>query len=159
MIVTVGLGSNLGPRHLHLASGIARLRAIATVTAISRVYETAPVGGPTQGAFLNAAANLDWTSADLHALLRATQAIEAAEGRRGDVRWGPRTLDIDLLFAEGVTIDSETLTLPHPRLFERAFALVPVLDIARGPLAELAALALSGVGDSHVVKLTDYTLS
>ncbi len=159
MIVTLGLGSNLGDRHGHLASAIAQLRAIATITAISRVYESAPAGGPVQGAYLNAAVSIDWPPLNLHALLGHTRAIEASEGRTRDVRWGPRTLDIDLLFAERTTVQSETLVLPHPRLFERAFVLVPVLDIADGELASLAKSAMSGLGDSQIVKLTHYSLA
>ncbi len=159
MIVTLGLGSNVGDRHRYLTSAIAELRSIATITVVSRIYETAPIGGPQQGAFLNAAASIDWPSADLHALLCYTRAIEDAEGRARNVPWGPRTLDIDLLFAEGVTVQSETLVLPHPHLFERAFALVPVLDIAEGQLADLARRALSHLGDSHFVNLTNYTFT
>ena len=95
--------------------------------ACSRVYETKPVGGPPQGDFLNAAVLVSWEEGDL---LEALQAIERDLGRERDVRWGPRTIDLDILWAEDRIIsDPPRLVVPHPRLHERAFALAPLLDV------------------------------
>jgi 2-amino-4-hydroxy-6-hydroxymethyldihydropteridine diphosphokinase len=96
----------------------------------SRFYRTPPWGVTEQPPFLNAAAALD-TELTPHALLDALLAIERAAGRvRGDVRWGPRTLDLDLLHMDGVTMHDERLTLPHPRIAARAFVLLPLADLA-----------------------------
>ncbi len=94
----------------------------------SRVFETAPIGGPPQEDFLNAAVLLRWEKEPL-ALLDELQAIERDLGRVRDVRWGPRTIDLDVLWMGDRVIDDERLVVPHPRLAERAFALAPMLDI------------------------------
>jgi dihydroneopterin aldolase/2-amino-4-hydroxy-6-hydroxymethyldihydropteridine diphosphokinase len=123
----VALGSNLGDREGYLRLAIDRL---GTVTRLSDVYETDPVGGPDgQGAFLNMVAEVR-TILDPYALLRRCRQIEAEAMRQRTVRWGPRTLDVDLLFYEDVTIDDPVLTLPHPRVGERRFVLAPLADVA-----------------------------
>jgi 2-amino-4-hydroxy-6-hydroxymethyldihydropteridine diphosphokinase len=95
------------------------------------VYATTPVGGPPQPEFLNAAASLRYGGAPLD-LLDALLAIEARLGRRRAERWGARTIDLDVLWIEGLAIDTARLVVPHPRLQERAFALVPLLEIEPG---------------------------
>jgi 2-amino-4-hydroxy-6-hydroxymethyldihydropteridine diphosphokinase len=98
----------------------------------SGVYETAPVGGPPQPAFLNGAILVECTLSPL-ALLEELQGIEKDLGRTrgpGDVRWGPRVIDLDLLWIDGVALEEPRLVVPHPRLTERAFALVPLLEVA-----------------------------
>jgi 2-amino-4-hydroxy-6-hydroxymethyldihydropteridine diphosphokinase len=116
----------------------------------SRVYETAPVGGPEQAAFLNAAIAVEW-GGDPLALLDVLQGIERDLGRTRDVLWGPRTIDLDVLWIEsGVTIDHERLVVPHPRLRERAFAVRPLLDVA--PDAPFA------VPGGQLVRTTDLVL-
>jgi 2-amino-4-hydroxy-6-hydroxymethyldihydropteridine diphosphokinase len=131
----VGFGANLGDRLTTMRAAARELSRIARVAGTSRVYETAPVG-PPQPDFLNAAALLESEQAP-EALLRDLLAIETSLGRvRGDRRWGPRAIDLDFLWAEGVAVDGPRLTLPHPRLRERAFALVPLLELvpdARDP--------------------------
>lgn len=136
MDAVVGLGSNLGDRLANLREAVVRISKIpgVTITARSKVYETAPVGGPEQGPFLNGAIRVDCTLTP-HALLDALQTIERELGRTREVRWGPRTIDIDMLWIAGVTIDDERLTVPHPRLHERAFAVHPLLDVAPGVVA------------------------
>lgn len=112
----------------------------------SPLYRTAPVGGPPgQSDYLNAVAAVDTMLAPEH-LLTALQAIETAQGRVRTVRWGPRTLDLDVLLYDQLTCDDPKLTLPHPRLHERAFVLYPLHDIApmlmipgRGSLVECLA--------------------
>ncbi len=128
----VALGSNLGDRLANLRAGVDGLTAAARVevTAVSRLYETAPVGGPDdQGAYLNAVLRAE-TSLDAADLLALLHRIESERERRREVRWGPRTLDLDLLVHGGLVSDEPSLRVPHPRLHERRFVLVPVCDVA-----------------------------
>jgi 2-amino-4-hydroxy-6-hydroxymethyldihydropteridine diphosphokinase len=146
----VGLGSNLGDRLATLDAAVRALDADTRthVMAVSRVYETAPVGGPEQGPYLNAVAVLE-TDRSPHDLLDLLQATEAGLGRVRAERWGPRTADLDLLLYDGPPVDSPDLTVPHPRARERAFVLVPLIDVdpyARFPDGELAAAALVRLG-------------
>lgn len=124
----IGLGSNVGDRRRTLADAVKQLERGAELRAVSALYETAPVGGPPQPAYLNAAVRLD-VDRDPEALLESLHAIELSSGRRREGRWGPRTLDLDVLWIAGRTVATPTLTVPHPRLHERAFALVPLLDV------------------------------
>jgi len=126
------LGSNLGDREKLLAFAVAELRASAgiRVEALSPIYETEPVGGPPQGAYLNAVVALR-TTLDPRALLERLLAIEALAGReQGAVRDAARRLDLDLLLYGERVIDEPGLVVPHPRLHQRAFALVPLRDLA-----------------------------
>jgi 2-amino-4-hydroxy-6-hydroxymethyldihydropteridine diphosphokinase len=128
----IGLGSNLGDRRVILTSALAALDRSPGVTlrAVSSYHETRPVGGPPgQGPFLNAAAHLE-TTLDPHQLLAVLQTIEAEAGRVRTVRWGERTLDLDLLFFAHTLVDTPELTLPHPRLAVRRFVLAPLAEIA-----------------------------
>ncbi len=129
MKAVIGLGSNLGDRLATLREAVRRIEALARVTARSRVYETAPVGGPEQGPFLNAAVLVTWEGEPV-ALMEALLGIERSTGRVRDVRWGPRTIDLDVLWIEGLVVDEPTLRAPHPSLKERAFAVAPLLDVA-----------------------------
>lgn len=123
----VALGSNLGDRERYLRFAV---RELGNVTAMSQVFETEPVGGPDgQGAYLNMVVQVE-TPLDPFALIRRCQRIEANALRQRVVRWGPRTLDVDLLFFDDITITSETLMLPHPRIFERRFVLAPLSEVA-----------------------------
>ena len=122
----LGLGSNLGDRRQHLRDAVA---AIPDVVAISRVYETAPVGGPDQGAYLNIVIRLE-TERSPRELLEICREREAAAQRVRTVRWGPRTLDVDVLWVDGHEILEPDLVVPHPRMFERAFVLMPLRDVA-----------------------------
>ncbi len=101
----------------------------ARITARSRVYETAPVGGVAQGPFLNAAVTVAW-DAEPSALMAALLEVERELGRVRDVRWGPRTIDLDVLWIDGLVVTEPSLVVPHPALHERAFALAPLLDVA-----------------------------
>ena len=122
----LGLGSNLGDREEFLREAVA---AIPDVTAVSRLYETAPVGGPEQGRYLNVVVQLD-TARSPRELLEICREREAVAERRREVRWGPRTLDVDVLWVDDVTVDEPDLVVPHPRMFERAFVLMPLRDLA-----------------------------
>jgi 2-amino-4-hydroxy-6-hydroxymethyldihydropteridine diphosphokinase len=129
----IGIGSNLGPRHATIHSGVRALGRIPgiRVVRLSSIIETDPVGPQGQGPYLNAAAEL-MTTLDPHALLDAMLKVERAHGRdrTGTERWGPRTLDLDLLLYDNLVLDEPGLTLPHPRMAERAFVLIPLAEIA-----------------------------
>ncbi|MBW3604311.1 MAG: 2-amino-4-hydroxy-6-hydroxymethyldihydropteridine diphosphokinase [Actinobacteria bacterium] len=129
----LGLGSNVGDRLTHLQAGIDHLHAARgiLVDAVSSVYETVPVGGPAQGDFLNMAARVATTRSP-RGLLRACHRAEQARHRTRTVRWGPRTLDIDILLYDERRIATSRLQVPHPRLTERPFALVPLIEVAPG---------------------------
>jgi 2-amino-4-hydroxy-6-hydroxymethyldihydropteridine diphosphokinase len=129
----LSLGSNLGDRAAHLRRAVDQLRAGSdpAVTAVSRVYETEPVGGPDQDAFLNLVVELAVPpSADPYRLLEQCHRLEAAAGRVRSVRWGPRTLDVDIVWIDGVGVDDPELTVPHPRWRERRFVLAPMAELA-----------------------------
>lgn len=123
----LALGSNLGDRAAYLRAAVG---AIPDVVDVSFVYETDPVGGPDQQPFLNLVVLLD-TELTPHELLGVCREREAAAERVREVHWGPRTLDVDVLWVDGETVDDPPeLMVPHPRMFERAFVLVPLADVA-----------------------------
>jgi dihydroneopterin aldolase/2-amino-4-hydroxy-6-hydroxymethyldihydropteridine diphosphokinase len=123
----IALGSNLGEREAYLSFAIGEL---GHVVAQSQVFETDPVGGPDgQGAYLNMVVVVE-TSLDPYALIRRCQRIEADAYRQRTVRWGPRTLDVDVLFFDDVRILGDELTIPHPRYAERRFVLEPLAEVA-----------------------------
>jgi 2-amino-4-hydroxy-6-hydroxymethyldihydropteridine diphosphokinase len=135
LCAVVGFGANLGDRIATMRAAVGELSRVARIDRTSRVYATAPVGGPAQPEFLNAAALLAYDGAPL-ALLDALLAIEARFGRVRAERWGPRTLDLDVLWIDGLALDSPRLVVPHPHLRERAFAVAPLLELvpdARDP--------------------------
>jgi 2-amino-4-hydroxy-6-hydroxymethyldihydropteridine diphosphokinase len=148
----IGLGSNLGDRAAHLDAARRGLADLGTVVAVSPIYETAPVGGPDQGPYLNAVVVLD-TDLPARRLLEACLAIEGAAGRERRERWGPRTLDLDLLLYGSETIDEPGLVVPHPRMRERRFVLAPLLDVwpdAALPDGTQLAGLLAAVADQEV---------
>ncbi len=121
----LGLGSNLGDRLAYLRTAVADM---PDLVAVSPLYESAPVGGPEQGAYLNIVVQLD-TRLLPHELLEVCQGLERSAGRERIVRWGPRTLDVDVLWMDGVRADTPDLTIPHPRMHERNFVMDPLLDL------------------------------
>jgi 2-amino-4-hydroxy-6-hydroxymethyldihydropteridine diphosphokinase len=127
----LGLGSNLGDRLGHLQRAVDALEATAgvTVVAVSSVYETAPVGGPEQDDFLNAVVAVD-TDRSPSDLLTVAMEVEQLEARVRTVRWGPRTLDVDILLYGDERVSTPDLEIPHPRMHERAFVLAPLHDVA-----------------------------
>ena len=126
----IGLGSNLGDRRAYLKDAVEGLRSHGDVFAVSPLYETEPVGGPAgQGPYLNLVVELA-TRDTPRRLLERCQALEEAAGRLRSERWGPRTLDADVLLVEGSEVDEPDLTVPHPRLWERRFVLQPLADLA-----------------------------
>jgi 2-amino-4-hydroxy-6-hydroxymethyldihydropteridine diphosphokinase len=126
----IGLGSNLGDRLAALRQGVATLEQGKDVIAVSPLYETEPVGGPEdQGAFLNVVVELA-TSDSPQELLARCQALEEAAHRVRTVRFGPRTLDADVLLVGDLVVDEPDLIVPHPRMWERRFVLQPLFDLA-----------------------------
>ncbi|MGZ4802805.1 MAG: 2-amino-4-hydroxy-6-hydroxymethyldihydropteridine diphosphokinase [Acidimicrobiia bacterium] len=127
----LGLGSNLGDRLAHLQAALdalATVEAIA-IAAVSHVYETAPVGGPDQDDYLNAVVAID-TGLTPRELLGVAMRIEQLADRVRAGRWGPRTLDVDILLYGDERIDDPDLEIPHPRMRERGFVLAPLHDVA-----------------------------
>ena len=129
--VYVALGSNMGVSKTHLSNAIEALQSLASPKSfqLSPWYRSAPIGGPEdQPDFTNAVCTFFYTESPL-VLLRELQRIEQLEGRERIVRWGPRTLDLDIIWMEGETSNTDELALPHPRAHERAFVLKPLLDL------------------------------
>jgi 2-amino-4-hydroxy-6-hydroxymethyldihydropteridine diphosphokinase len=127
----LALGSNIGERLSYLQLAVDALVEAdgMEVVAVSRVYETVPVGGPPQDAYLNAVVAID-TGLDPYGLLALAQQIERDAQRVRRERWGPRTLDVDMLLYDELRQDDPDLTLPHPRMWERGFVLAPLRDVA-----------------------------
>ena len=140
----LSIGSNVGDRLGYLRGCVDRLGKV--VRAVSGVYETAPWGGVPQDQFLNAVLLVDDPAADAQEWLRRAQCCEAAAQRTRTQRWGPRTLDVDVIDVEQCRRDDPQLTLPHPRAHQRAFVLVPWLEVSpdavlagHGAVADLVA--------------------
>src|SRR5882757_7518869 len=153
--VLIALGGNVGDVRTTFRKAISNICGMtqAALLARSSDYSTPPWGEAQQETFINACIEIE-TSLDPHALLFTLHKIEAKFGRdrANERRWGPRTLDLDLIAYDGVTLDKPELTLPHPRLFERAFVLVPLAEIApdrviagRSIKAALAGLSTDGI--------------
>ncbi len=158
----LSLGANIGDPEAQLVSAVRRLASGpgTRLVAVSGLYRTAPQGLTDQPDFLNCAACVE-TELDPYGLLALTQSIESALGRVRTVRWGPRTIDIDILLHGDARLDDPRLTLPHPRMHERAFVLAPLLEvwrteeepawIGRGWLQA----RLTGLSDQPVVRVRD----
>jgi len=148
--IVVGLGSNLGARLATLRAAAVMIDALdgCRVVARSPVVET-PAVGPPQPAYLNAAVRVETTHAPLE-LLRRLLEIERALGRERGEKWGPRTIDLDLLWRAAGPVDDPRLVVPHPRLFERSFALAPLVAVAE-PAIDSAEAALARLGAPPVV--------
>jgi 2-amino-4-hydroxy-6-hydroxymethyldihydropteridine diphosphokinase len=158
----LALGSNQGDRLAMLRGAVEALAGTPglTVVAVSPVYETDPVGGPQQPDYLNAVVLVE---GDLlpRALLERSLAVEAAFARTRDVRWGARTLDVDVVAVGDLRVDEPDLLVPHPRAAERAFVLVPWLDVdpeAALPGAGRVADLLAGLDVSGVRRRADLLL-
>ena len=142
MVSVLSLGSNLGDRRAHLRAGLDVIGSQIAVRAVSPLYETAPVGVTDQPAVLNCVAIVDTDDAEI--AWSAARAAEETRGRSRSRRWGPRSLDVDVVSVDAVVRDDPVLTLPHPRAHERAFVLRPWLDLdpdaflaGRGPVWRL----------------------
>ncbi len=123
----LSLGSNLGDSRRYLLDAVQTLGD--SVEAVSDVYETDPMGGPEQGAFLNIVVELD-TDLAPRELLAVCHRLETGADRVRQERWGPRTLDVDIVWVDGVTVDEPDLQIPHPRMHVRRFVLAPLEELA-----------------------------
>ncbi|MFC3882094.1 2-amino-4-hydroxy-6-hydroxymethyldihydropteridine diphosphokinase [Bacillus songklensis] len=131
-IAFIALGSNLGDRFQYLKGAILELgkNPSIEVVDVSSVYETDPVGYEDQSAFLNMVVKIR-TSLSAISLLHLLQEIEKKNGRKREIRWGPRTLDLDILLYNQQNIEAEHLKIPHPRMTERAFVMIPLVEVDR----------------------------
>ncbi len=143
------MGSNLGDSHQLLMTAIDNL---PDLQAVSGVYETAPVGGPTQDPYLNLVVEIR-TSLEPYELLGVCQDLEQEARRVRTVRWGPRTLDVDVLLYGELQLTDPDLIVPHPRMYERAFVLYPLAELAPELLAEGWEAA---VADQEIERLGDW---
>jgi 2-amino-4-hydroxy-6-hydroxymethyldihydropteridine diphosphokinase len=143
----LSLGSNVGDRAEHLARGV-EIVAGDDPYRLSQVYETEPVGGITQDNFWNLVMEIDTVAGPRDLLVRAQRA-EEARGRVREVRWGPRTLDVDVLLLGEQTSDAPEILVPHPRIFERRFVMVPLAELAPA----LVSAAQMARGEGKVVAL------
>jgi GTP cyclohydrolase-4 len=154
--VYLALGSNIGDRRGYLAAALQQLRELMEISTISSIYETEPAGYLEQGRFLNMVCS-GKTELSAHELLKRVKEIEKSLGRRPTFRNGPRSIDIDILFYDELRVTQDDLTIPHPRLAERAFVLVPLAEIAPGKVDPASGHSvqklLAGVSQDGVQKL------
>jgi 2-amino-4-hydroxy-6-hydroxymethyldihydropteridine diphosphokinase len=131
----LGLGSNTGDRLATLQRAVELLAGEPGIRVVrsSRVWETEPVGGPDQPEFLNAVVEVDVDMEPIE-LLAAANRVEATLGRTRNIRWGPRTIDIDILLIDDLVLKGDRLTVPHPRMHERAFVIMPLLELLPDPV-------------------------
>jgi 2-amino-4-hydroxy-6-hydroxymethyldihydropteridine diphosphokinase len=134
----IGLGSNLGSRERNIKLAIDKINQLqgTIVTKVSSIIETEPVGGPSQGLFLNAAIEIQ-TGLPVQELLNNLQNIESQLGRVRAVKFGPRTIDLDILWFNNIKIKDKDLIVPHPMILEREFVLTPLKEIAPHVVKEL----------------------
>ncbi|PRR87645.1 MULTISPECIES: 2-amino-4-hydroxy-6-hydroxymethyldihydropteridine diphosphokinase [unclassified Bacillus (in: firmicutes)] len=146
----IALGSNIGKKETYLKEAVKKLHEHPEVQVklISSIYETTPVGYENQDDFLNMAVKIS-TSLRPHELLSLTQKIEQELGRTREVRWGPRTADLDILLYNRENIETEQLVVPHPRMYERLFVLVPMSEIC----PEIGEVQINAVTDQEGVSI------
>mgnify|MGYP001608041410 CR=1 FL=1 len=131
VICYLGVGSNLGERQRNIRLAIKKINALekTKVIKVSKIIETEPVGGPRgQGKFLNACLKIR-TALSILTLLKKLQNIEKELGRKKTIRWGPRTIDLDILFYGDKIINRKDLKIPHSKVFEREFVIKPLLEV------------------------------
>ena len=121
----LGLGSNLGEKEIFLREAV---DSFQDLKAVSGIYETELVGGPEQDSYLNIVIELD-TDLGARELLEHAQVLEKKANREREIRWGPRTLDVDVLWVEGEKVNESDLIVPHPRMKERAFVMIPLGEL------------------------------
>jgi 2-amino-4-hydroxy-6-hydroxymethyldihydropteridine diphosphokinase len=156
--VALSIGANLGDRLGALTYAVAELAELGEIVAVSDVYETEPVGGPEQPEYYNAVVVVE-TDAQPRDVLAAAQRAEQGQGRTRDVRWGPRTLDVDVLAHGDTTSADPVLTLPHPRATQRAFVMVPWAQVDPGfllPDGRTVAEVCAGLDPEGVRRLGDF---
>jgi 2-amino-4-hydroxy-6-hydroxymethyldihydropteridine diphosphokinase len=155
----LGIGSNLGDRvgNVRAAVGFLSVTPGIRVERVSSYYETSPIGPVEQSDFVNVVAMIE-TAVSPSELLDLALGIEKRMGRVRDIRWGPRVIDIDILLYDGIELDAENLKIPHPRMMERAFVMVPLAEIApdlRFPDGRMAQEVALGLSVQCVTKLSE----
>ncbi|MDO2946636.1 2-amino-4-hydroxy-6-hydroxymethyldihydropteridine diphosphokinase [Staphylococcus epidermidis] len=154
----LGLGSNIGNRELQLNEAIKILHAYQgiQVTQVSHIYETEPVGYTNQPKFLNLCIEIE-TELNPQSLLKCCLATEQQLHRKREIRWGPRTLDVDILLLGDQIIEQDNLSVPHPRMKERSFVLIPLNDIATNQIEPISNKSIGQlvVTDNSVKKYKD----
>lgn len=158
-IAYISMGSNLGDRIRNIEQGAADLEKVARIVKMSAYYQTSPVDYEDQGWFVNAAAKIE-TDLEAPALMEELKAIERRAGReRGGVRYGPRTLDLDIIFYDDAVIEYNGLVVPHPRMHKRCFVLRPLCDIDPGvihPVMNRSVRDLLILADDDTQKVVPY---
>lgn len=142
----LGLGSNLGDREANIASALKMLGREARILKVSSLYETEPVGNKDRPWFLNCVCSVE-TDLSPQTLLELAKTMERNLGRKRTPPFGPRLIDIDILFYDDLILDSPDLTIPHPRLAERAFVLVPLKEMAPGLVHPLSGLTIEELSE------------
>lgn len=145
--VFLGLGSNLGNRLEYLQEAVS---AIPDLVAVSGLYETEPVGGPEQGVFLNIVVELS-TDISPRSLLNLAHELEVNADRSREIHWGPRTLDVDVLWIEGEAVNEPDLVVPHPRMRDRAFVMIPLGELAPEFLNDW-----NDIDKGQIIRLSDW---
>ena len=148
----IALGSNVGRRLQHLKAAVESISSLGRIDGVSGLYETEPIGGPAQAPYLNAVVGVE-TELIPEALLDRLRQIENRRGRERMIRWGPRTLDLDIIGSDGPAVTDPELVIPHPRASERRFVLEPLSDLWPDVLVNgglTASEALAQVGDQDV---------
>lgn len=150
----LSIGTNEGNRNENLEKALSYLQSVTEidVISVSSIYETEPWGGVEQNLFLNLVTKID-TVLDSESLLDACQEIENKIGRQRLVHWGPRTIDIDILLYDDLTIQTEKLTIPHPYMEKREFVLAPLREIAPELILPSGRLIASTIGEGKVKKI------
>ena len=157
-VVFIGIGANLGPVHENFTRALRSIELRARVVAVSSLYESDPVGPQDQPKFTNAVVKAE-TELSPFELLDYLKTIEKEIGRKKTKRWGPRVIDLDIIFYGNLVISTDSLVIPHPRAHERRFVLEPLLEIepdAWHPAKNMAVRDIcSGLGDSQGISITD----
>ena len=157
-IVFIGVGANLGPVHENFTRALRSMEKCARVLAVSSLYESDPVGPQDQPKFTNAVIKVE-TELSPFELLDHLKTIEKEIGRKKTKRWGPRVIDLDIIFYGDLVISTDSLVIPHPRAHERRFVLEPLLEIepaAWHPVKNMAVKDIcSGLGNSQAISKTD----
>ncbi|OIM96777.1 2-amino-4-hydroxy-6-hydroxymethyldihydropteridine diphosphokinase [Pediococcus acidilactici] len=152
----LSIGSNIGDRKKNLELAIEKLNQVAQVSRLSHIYETEPVGGVKQDDFLNMAIQVK-TSKSAYELLDDLHAIEKALKRKRIIHWGPRTIDLDILFFNNDHVSSPELTIPHPEIPNRRFVLIPMLEVSQDDpkLHQAIQALLDATSDKNMVIIYD----